>query len=311
MKHFVEAVGDIDYQSICLQHGERFAQTRLDCGDSPATVAKKIRQTKRFFQLAVERHQLDENPLRHLRQPKTTKQLIRILSTDECERILKVARDYQSGSGLRWDMLISVALITGMRNSEMLNAVWTNIDFDAKAIEVSPKASTNETWEWRIEDTDRRTLPVTEEVLSVLAEIQSQQPEKHPYVFVPPRRYARIQQLRRQGGWSFADARLKVINNFTRDFDEIQARASVDKARFHDLRNTALTNWFAMGLREYEVMRLAGHAKFETTHKFYLAVADDLVDRARAASSKGFGKNLARIWHAPLSLSQNEKGWQT
>lgn len=36
----------------------------------------------------------------------------------------------------------------------------------------------------------------------------------------------------------------------------------------------------AQGLSEFEVMTLAGHAMFETTHRFYLAVAQDILDRA-------------------------------
>jgi integrase len=57
----------------------------------------------------------------------------------------------------------------------------------------------------------------------------------------------------------------------------------VDKGTFHDIRKTAITNWFRQGLSEYNVMTLAGHSDFETTHRFYLAVADDLVARARQA----------------------------
>jgi hypothetical protein len=45
-------------------------------------------------------------------------------------------------------------------------------------------------------------------------------------------------------------------------------------------------------------MRLARHAKFETTHKFYLAVADDIVDRARKASDEAEGKVLVCTWNA-------------
>jgi len=36
-------------------------------------------------------------------------------------------------------------------------------------------------------------------------------------------------------------------------------------------------------MSEHDVMTLAGHSSFATTHAFYLAVADDLVDRARKA----------------------------
>ena len=59
------------------------------------------------------------------------------------------------------------------------------------------------------------------------------------------------------------------------------------------MRNTAITSWFANGMSEFDVMKLAGHSDFKTTHKFYLAVADDLIDRARVAS----GRVYAKIWH--------------
>jgi len=39
-------------------------------------------------------------------------------------------------------------------------------------------------------------------------------------------------------------------------------------------------------------MALAGHSSFATTHEFYLAVADDLIDRARVATAKGLCQKL-------------------
>jgi integrase len=302
MNQFIEVIGDLDYQRVTLAHGELFRQTRLDQGDSPATVAKKLQVLKRFFQLAVERKQLYENPLKYVKLPKWTKRKIEVYEADECERILRAAREY--GGPLRWDLLIYAALITGMRRGELLNSVWSDIDFAAKTIDVSPKPDTIETWPWLIKDTDRRTLPLTDEVLTELAEHQSQQPEKYAYVFVPPQQFERIQQLRNQGKWTLSDSRLKVINSFKPKFEKILKRASVRIRRFHDLRNTAITNWFGNGMSEYEVMKLAGHADFRTTHQFYLAVADDLIDRARVASSAGVCQNLARAWHAPTLTSK-------
>ena len=40
-----------------------------------------------------------------------------------------------------------------------------------------------------------------------------------------------------------------------------------------------------MRLSEYDVITMVGHASFETTRRFYLAVRNDLLDRARKASS--------------------------
>ena len=70
--------------------------------------------------------------------------------------------------------------------------------------------------------------------------------------------------------------------------------AGVRKRKFHCLRNTALTNWFANGMSEHDVMTLAGHSSFSTTHEFYLAVADDLVDRARKSAEASLNPDLLR-----------------
>ncbi len=62
------------------------------------------------------------------------------------------------------------------------------------------------------------------------------------------------------------------------------SRASIEEGQFHDLRRTCLTRWFANGLTEFDVMKLAGHSYF-STHKFYLRLRQDLVEKARAAAA--------------------------
>jgi integrase len=293
MEDFIATMGNMDYQGVQQTHGEFFRQACLDRGDSPATVAKKLRELKRFFCLAVQRKQLDENPLEYVKSPKVPKQKIRIYTAEEIDRILRIASQIQNESVLEWDLIITLAITTGMRKSEMLNMVWTDIDFGEMTIDVTPKKSTDETWEWKIKDTDRRTLPLKEDVSQLLIEVQNRRPEGYPYVLVPPGRYDHIQQvLRPKGKWTLSSARNSVINNFTRQFHKILVVAHVEKRTFHDIRKTAITNWFRQGVSEYDVMTLAGHANFATTHKFYLAVADDLVDRARQAITHQVSREL-------------------
>ena len=312
MEDFITVVGNRDIQSITIKDGEYYRQQCLDRGNRPATVAKKLTEIKCVFETAVYRRQLDENPLRRLRMPKCSKNDIHIYNDAECERILKAAgdfiRDAKTDRMVRWDLLILVTLCTGLRRGELLNSTWSDIDFDEQTITVTPKDDLPETWQWLIKDTDRRTLPLTEELTQMLAEHQGRQPEGCPYVFVPPARYAFIQkQLRARGLWTYSDSRLKVINNFGRDFGLILTRAAIRCGEFHDLRRTTICNWFAEGLSELEVMRLAGHADFKTTHRYYLKVRDGLVDRARQASARVLRRNLARAWHAPLiSPAQQE-----
>ena len=76
------------------------------------------------------------------------------------------------------------------------------------------------------------------------------------------------------------------MSNFRYQFLKILERADIDLGTFHDLRRTCITNWFAHGLSEFEVMIMAGHASFETTRRFYLAIRSDIVERARKASTE-------------------------
>ncbi len=148
-----------------------------------------------------------------------------------------------------------------------------------------------DTWEWLIKDTDHRTLPLTEEIVRMLADHQTRQPEGYPYVFVPPTGYDYIQNvLWPKGEWILTDARLKIVNNFRRQFNIILRKAGVKKGTFHDIKRTTISMWFANGMSEHDVMVLAGHSSFATTHEFYLAVTDGLMDRAKKAASQVMSK---------------------
>jgi len=297
MHDFVREVGNVDFRSVSLSDAQRYRQRCLDKGNSPATVKKKLTELKRLFAAAVEHRQLDENPLRYIKMPKCPENEIHIYSDSECERIVKAAQGITEHSNEqrrpKWDLLIIVALSTGMRRGELLNCTWGDIDFVEQTIKVSPKANTAATWEWSIKDTDRRTLPLTDMLAQLLADRYSRQPEGHPYVFVPPARYDYIQhELRAEGKWTYSGSRSKVLTSFSPDFRKILRRAGVERGQFHDLRRTAICNWFKEGLKESEIMRLAGHANFATTHRYYLRVRDDLVDRAREATARGLCQNL-------------------
>ena len=312
MEDFIGIVGNRDIQAITIRDGEYYRQQCLDRGNRPATVAKKLTEIKCMFETAVYRRQLDENPLRRIKMPKCGRNDIHIYSDAECERILRGAREFvrntEDDGVVRWDLLTLAALCTGLRRGELLNSTWSDVDFGEQTITVNPKDDTPETWLWLIKDTDQRTLPFTEELTQMLAEHQGRQPEGCPYVFVPVARYDFIQkQLRAKGLWTYSDSRLKVINNFGRHFGLILRSGAIRRGQFHDLRRTAICNWFAEGLNELEVMRLAGHADFKTTHKYYLKARDDLLPRARQASTRALSRSLARAWRAPLLAREKQE----
>ena len=302
MKDFIACAGNMDYLKVTHCHGERFVQYCLDKGNAPATAAKKLRHLKRLFQLARERNQIDENPLRWVKQPKTAMKKVSVFTGEQCDRLIKAARQYEEEKAyLQWELLIRMALCTGMRRGELLNITWHDIDFDRMSVEVAPKEGSKTVWPWHIKDTDRRTLPLTDDVVAMLADFQARQSEGYPYVFVPADRYDHIQKLRKRGEWSVEHGRCP-LNNFTRMFKDILRIAGIKDMQFHDLRRTCLSLWLSSGLSEFEVMTLAGHSKFETTRRFYLAVDDGLIQRARLASANSSQNNsVAHLLRTPSS----------
>jgi integrase len=313
MHDFIKVVGNIDYRRVSLDNAEYYRQCCLDKCNSPATVKKKLTEIKTVFGMAVRRKQLEENPLRYIKMPKCPENEIHIYSDAECQRIVKTAQELAKRSNEqrrpKWDLLIIVALSTALRRGELLNCTWADIDFAEQTIKVSPKTNTAATWEWGIKDTDSRTLPLSDMLTQLLVDHQSRQPEGQPYVFVPPARYDYIQcELRAKDNWTYSDSRSKVITNFTWYFNKILRKARVEEGQFHDLRRTAICNWFREDLKELEVMRLAGHANFATTHKYYLRVRDDLVDRAREATARGLCQNLLQNCCSSDFRSPEKKG---
>ena len=308
MKDFVGCVGDIDVQEIRYEHGEQFIQYCLNEGVSTATVAKKVRHMKRVFQLAEDRGQLDRHPIRRLKPPKAPRRKIRVFTDDECHRLCMAARQYEAkGSLVRWELLIRMCLGTGMRRGELMNTTWRDIDFAKMTVDVSPKKDGEDTWEWHIKDTERRTLPLTADLVKMLIEHQLSQPEGCPYVFVPMARYERIQELRKTGQWTVERGR-SPLSKFCHHFNKIRRSAGIEVGTFHDLRRTCLSNWVTRGLSLHEVKELAGHAGIETTERFYLAIRKDVVDRARAASEASRkGHFVARLLRAPYESDEIDK----
>ena len=211
MKDFTACVGDIDVQTVRYEHGERFIQYCQTQNLATGTITKKVKQLKRVFQLAEDRGQLDLHPLRKLKPPKAPRRKIRVYADKECHGLCGFAKQYEEkGSPIKWELLIRMCLDTGMRRGELLNTTWRDIDFARMTVDVSPKKDCEDTWEWHIKDTERRTLPLTAVLVRLLAEYKMYQSEGNPYIFVPMTRYKRIQEYRQTGQWDVEKGRLPL-----------------------------------------------------------------------------------------------------
>ena len=103
---------DVDRQTIQL-YGE-FLQQR---SYAPSTVARKIASVKSFFSFLVDTGDLADNPTTALSAPKVDKQIPRILSVEEVERLLAEPAKGTTPKALRDRALLEQLYATGMRVS--------------------------------------------------------------------------------------------------------------------------------------------------------------------------------------------------
>jgi integrase len=286
VRRLIKAVGDLDITRIRYQHGERLLQAILDAKLSPATANQCLRHLKAFFTRAVRRGQLEVNPLKDVKQLREEDPEVRVLEDKDAIKLLEAAKHRPSRSDFEIYAFILAALTTSLRRGALLNLTWPEVDFEAQVIRPRDKADTDVTWFWRSKRKTRpQAVPMTDELARELARIQAGQPEGHPYVFVPPGRYAWILKQRKRGKWTVRQGR-SPVNGLGRKLDLLVKLAGLGHLTYHDQRRTCLTRWAESGLAEHETQALAGHSSITTTAKYYLHARDRSLDLARKASEK-------------------------
>lgn len=276
--------GSIELSRITPSNAEAFIADRLDSKDlSIATVNKYFRNLKSIFNRAIDpRGYLSQgqNPFAKIKPRKTTVNAKRYVNIKEYCALLETTEE------LWWKRFIAIAYSSGLRKNEILHLTWKDIDFDRKRINVVAKKKRGRTIEWEPKSRKNRVVPISNEAINLLVNIQNNAPDQSPYIFISPQRLERILERIRIGKWN---DRSDVINNVTRKFAIIREKAKVEKCTIHDLRRSAITNW-AEKLPFQVVHKLAGHSHIKTTMDYYLIVRPEDF----SAASKVFDEMLAK-----------------
>lgn len=161
----------------------------------------------------------------------------RWLTVEEEKRLLMAAKPH-----LR--TLITFAVDTGGRKSELLKLDWQNIDLDRGFITFM-----------KTKNGEDRSVRLTDRALRVLTDLGS---KKSGPVFT---------------------YRGQAIKDVKTAFGRARERAGIEDFRFHDLRHTFASRLVQQGVTLYEVMHLTGHKSFEMVQR-YAHLAPDFQERA-------------------------------
>ncbi|MCX8021482.1 MAG: tyrosine-type recombinase/integrase [Syntrophorhabdaceae bacterium] len=229
LKHLTRYLNEVTPDQIST-----YMHNRKNEGASNATINREFAMLSKAFNLAFKEWEwVKENPCSRIQKFQENNLIDRWLTVEEEKALLEHAKDYLNGN---LKDIIIFALNTGMREGEIINLKWEDVDFDRHAIVVKNTKT-------RVP----RTVPANNTVIELLSR----------------RRQGR-------GGYVFSTSRGTKIGarNLLRSFYGALKKAGITSFRFHDLRHTFATRLVQGGVDLYTVSKLLGHSQVTTAQRY-------------------------------------------
>jgi len=199
---------------------------------------------------------IDRNPPDQVEVKRPDDQRDRYLSEDELGR-LKLALDekiYRKGTSdfnktfCRLRLIVLIAVMTGMRMSEIFGLMWSDVMYNEGLLAVRAK----------LKGGKMRYVPMPPELADELRRFTPQPTNNVLYIagnnherIFPPKDGAKGERQRVEGS-----------------FDDLLERAGIKDFRFHDLRHT-FASWYMMnGGDLYELAKILGHSNIKMTERY-------------------------------------------
>lgn len=223
-------------RAVLMREPKRYGATEPR---SAATINRYMATISHCLTVAARRWQWMETPQRveKLREPAGG---LRFLSEAE-RRALLTACKRSVVPGL-YDVVL-IALLTGMRQSEILHLRWPNVDLDRKRITLEPEQVKNRT---------RRSIPLVGEAVDVLAARSRLRRIDTNLVFS------------NQIGSAWGTRPLYIREAW----DAAIVESGLVGFRFHDLRHTAASYLAMSGASTIEIAEILGHKTLAMVRRY-------------------------------------------
>jgi integrase len=272
--HLRPGIGHHRLDRLQPEHLERLYAVLADKGLSPASILRAHRVLSRALRVASQRGKVARNVATLVDPPAVRRpQTALPLSAQEARQVMAAAQTRRNAA--RW----TVALASGLRQSEALALRWSDVDLGKGTLSVRRGlhrvSGRGLVYEEPKADRSRRTLALPAPLVEALRAHRAAQREEriaagplwedHDLVFAQPNG----RPIERKSDW--------------RAWKTLLREAGVREIRLHDGRHTAATLLLAEGVHPRVVMEVLGHAQMRTTTDTYShvlpALGRDAADR--------------------------------
>jgi integrase len=203
----------------------------------------ELRALKAAMNTALRWKLLETNPFASVQQVRVVETVPTYFTKADFEKLLATVKE-------NWlKEMIVFAVSTGMRQGEMLNLRWLDVNLGRKLIHIQSNAT------FKTKAGKRRTIPMSDVVHSVLSGKAAS--AKGEYVFT-------------RKGRRIADSYL------THQFKAaVRAAGLSDELHWHSLRHTHASYLVQAGVPILAVSKLLGHSSVRVTEKHYAVLAPE------------------------------------
>ena len=238
LTHFTDIVKPSLLKDITPQQLEKFKQERFkplrqeqNKPNSPTTINFDLRSIKSALSKAVQWGYLEKSPAKYVKCIKVPEEKPRFLSNVEVKKLLNAANE-QIGR------IIKTLIYTGLRISELINLLWSDVDLERKEIVIHAHD------DFRPKSSHLRHIDI---------------PDKFFPVF---RKYAV-----NKTGYVFTNGnseKLK-IRWLEKQFQQVVIKAGIEHCTPHDLRHTYASHLAEKEVDLLTIKEVLGHSNIATT----------------------------------------------
>ncbi|RUS47669.1 tyrosine recombinase XerC [Cohnella sp. AR92] len=247
---------------------EREKKVKGTGGLSSSTIDMNRRILMNIFNRAVEWRIIKNSPVVTIKKPKVSHQEFHPFDEHEVHRMLRAAQS----EPYHWRMMITIALMTGMRRGELLGLEWKHIDWKNGIIEVSQTLVHASKGEIIIKEpktkNGKRKLALSASVLEELREYYAYRAKERDKLGDA---WNGKDKLGREWNFVFSNADGTPFHHHSPNqwFRLFLEGNGLRRIRFHDLRHTSATLLISQGVHAKIISERLGHGNITTTMNIY------------------------------------------
>ncbi len=255
--HVIPSLGNLQLDQIKSMHIQRFVSVLRDKGLADSTIKRVFSIVNTCLNYAVKMGILSVNEASKIERLKVNYKKMEIWNIEQINKFLKVAE------GHRYHSVFYIAIMTGLRQGELLGLRWEDVDLNRRVLHVRQilEHDGKSFKEGAKTKSSVRSIAISSSVKSLLLECKDRLDSERDYL-----------------GTDYTNLNLVMCTekgtpihprNLIRAFKELSEIAGLPKIRFHDLRHTHAT----LMIFQNEPMKLIadrlGHSKISTTMDTY------------------------------------------